>query len=42
VDVLIADLDEDRAGLDQQVAGNGQAVAQVGEVEWMPSRQVSR
>jgi hypothetical protein len=32
VDVLIADLYEDRAGFGQQVAGDGEAVAQVGEV----------
>ena len=32
VHVLVADLDEDRAGVREQVAGDGEAVAQVGEV----------
>ena len=32
MDILIADLDEDRAGFGEQVAGDGEAVAQVGEV----------
>ena len=30
--VLVADLDEDRAGASQQVAGDGETVAQVGQV----------
>jgi hypothetical protein len=32
VHILIADLHEDRAGLGEQIAGDGQPVAQVGEV----------
>jgi len=30
--VLVADLDEDAAGFGEQVAGDGQAVAQVGQI----------
>ena len=32
MDVLIADLHEDRAGLGEQIAGDGEPVAQVGQV----------
>ena len=32
MDVFVANLDEDRAGVGEQVAGDGQAVAQIGQV----------
>ena len=32
VDVLVADLNEDRSALGQQILGDGEAVAQVGQV----------
>ena len=32
VDIFIADLHEDRAGIGEQIAGDGEAVAKVGEI----------
>jgi hypothetical protein len=44
--ILVSDLHKDRAGnyqlSFQQIASDGEAIAQIGEIEWIPSRQVSR